>query len=230
MKWILQHSRYGLGNFVNLTPAIQAMEGRVPVYFETEYVKQAYQSWDKIKVLEERPQTSPTLSTEYVCRDNNMNDSEYIWKLAGNKGEPLPTHAPKIKVAVIMNGCATSAKRHTKNPGTEIYNHIIFTLQDKGYKCIFVGTTEDKRYSPFALNCDEILLDNIQLAMWAIQSSDLVIANATGLYHVAGAHQKKGFILWKDCLRPRNESPNPNFTISHDWKNDFDNWIEEIKP
>ena len=228
MKWILQHNRYGLGNFVNLTPAIQAMEGKVPVYFETEYVKQAYQSWDKINVLEERPHTSPTLSSEFVCRENTMPDYEYIWKLAGNKEEPLRQIAPRIKVAVLMNGCATAEKRPTKNPGPDIYNHIVFALQAKGYKYIFVGTTEDKRFSPFALNCDEIILDNIELAMWAIQSSDLVIANATGLYHVAGAYEKKGFILWKDCLLPRNQSSNPNYTYSYEWKRDFDKWMETV--
>lgn len=225
MKWILQHRDFGLGNFVNLTPAIQAMSGTVPVYFESEYVKQAYKGWDKIRVLDERPETSPTLSSEFICRENTMPDYEYVWRLAGNKGEPLNTYAPRIKLAAIMNGCANPDKRHTKNPGTDIYNHVIFKLQALGYKCIFVGTTEDKRYSPFALNCDEIILDDIRLAMWVIQSSDLVIANDTGLYHVAGAYEKKGFILWKDTKLPKNKSTNKHFTYSLDWQNDFEKWI-----
>jgi ADP-heptose:LPS heptosyltransferase len=70
------------------------------------------------------------------------------------------------------------------------------------------------------------MMNNIHVMEWAIARSSLIVANDTGLHHLAGMHGKNGFILWKDTKLPKNKSFNENFFISHDWINDFDKWLK----
>jgi hypothetical protein len=228
MDWVLQHKDYGLGNFVNITSVIfrKYLDDNytpVNVYFESEYVKEIYTYCHFINSLDERPTSTPFLSSSLICRANTMRDADFVlnhfYKAEAN------TFAPNFHIACIMNGCANPDKRHTKNPGAEIYNYIIEELHKLGYMTIFVGSNEDLRYSPFARNCTEVMVGNPALCAAMIEKCDMVIANDTGLYHLAGAYEKDGFILWKDTLRPKNESPNPYFTYSTNWKEDFDEWI-----
>jgi ADP-heptose:LPS heptosyltransferase len=134
------------------------------------------------------------------------------------------TVVPVKKLAVFMNGCANPNKKHTKDPGSEIYQYIQGKL--KGYKTIFVGGDIDTTYGRY----DKIMLGDIQLAITLISKADIIISNDTGLYHAAGAMRKKGFILWKDTLFTKNNTPNDNFFRSRkgNWKEDFDTWIEEV--
>jgi ADP-heptose:LPS heptosyltransferase len=232
MDWILQHKDYGLGNFVNLTSVIfrKFLDSDctpVNVYFESEYVKEIYSHAHYINTLDDRPDNDPFLSSSLICRENTMRDADYVlghfYKAEAN------TYAPYFDIACIMNGCANPDKRHTKNPGADIYNYIIEELHKLGYITIFVGSEEDLRYSPFARNCTEVIVGNPVLCAAIIEKCDMVVSNDTGFYHLAGAYEKDGFILWKDTLRPKNESPNEYFTYSTNWKEDFDDWIDDWK-
>ena len=52
---ILQHERYGLGNFINMTPSIKWLyeknNEKVDVYFSTDYVKECFLKSPYINIL-----------------------------------------------------------------------------------------------------------------------------------------------------------------------------------
>lgn len=196
MKWVLQHKDYGLGNFINLTPTIYRIYSDentpVKVYFESDYVRDAFSRCEWIEVLEEKPESEPIMCSSWIDKSDMRPDYEFVWGKYGFTGNPSqPIYKPKGLV-VFMNGCATDAKRDTKNPGDRIYNYIYERICDK-YTVIFVGSKLDfVWYGGFY---DGAIIDNIESAISLISKAEFVVSNDTGLYHVSGMLAKKGFIL-----------------------------------
>ena len=227
MKWILQDKDYGLGNFINLTPTIIELGQRenkpIPVYFESGYVKEAFNDWAYISVLEKKPTNQPILSSSQIDRSDKKPDYEYVADIFGVSDWKRQTSIPIKKLAVFINGCANPNKRHTKDPGGDIYDYILNKIKDE-YVTVFVGSGDDENH---ACLYDKIITWDIQLCLTIISKADIIISNDTGLYHAAGAMRKDGFILWKNTLFKKNDTPNENFFRSREgnWKKDFDKWI-----
>ncbi len=230
VNYVRQHADYGLGNFVNLTPTIERMwlktAKKVKVYFESEYIRDCFSDWPPIEVLSENPTEQADLCTSMINRANDCPDYEYTWKRYFD-GKPRKALRWDKPMAAIICGCANDEKRHEKQPSIEAYKYIIDKLKENDYLVFFIGTDHDFVKSGLVdLDFDEVLMDNIRVMEWGIAHSDLIVANDTGLHHLAGMHGKKGFILWKDTKLPKNKSFNDNFFISHDWINDFDRWLK----
>jgi len=230
INYVRQHADYGLGNFVNLTPTIEKIwmttSKKVPVYFESDYIRDCFSYWPPIRVLTENPTHQADLCTSMINRANDCPDYEYTWKryFEGKVQNPFRFVKP---MAAIICGCANDEKRWQKQPSIEAYKHIVDKLKQNDYLVFFVGTDYDFAKSGlFNLDFDDVMMNNIHVMEWAIARSSLIVANDTGLHHLAGMHGKNGFILWKDTKLPKNKSFNENFFISHDWINDFDKWLK----
>lgn len=144
MNWILQDKNFGLGNFINLTPTIYEMYykgdgNRIPVYFESDYVKEAFKDWLPIIHLKSKPYEPPILSSSLIDRSDLQEDYNFVADVFHVNEYKRQTCVPVKKLAVFMNGCANPDKVHTKDPGGEIYQYIQGELSK--YKTIFVGRT-----------------------------------------------------------------------------------------
>lgn len=228
--WVLQDKDYGLGNFTNLTPTIYWLSvtrgKKVDVYFESDYVKEVFKNSRYISVLNKRPDSDPLFSSSLINQE--IPDSQFVFNEVIGGGWMSPkTFAPKRKTVCIMNGCANDAKRAFKNPGAEAYNDIISMIPPE-YDIFFVGSQRDLHYSN-KINAHEFIIDKIPLIQHLISTCDFVVSNDTGWYHVAGAYQKKGFIMWKHTKFMKNKSPNGNFFYSFNgnWVTDFKKWVND---
>jgi len=78
--YAVQKKNYGLGNFVMMTPAIQVfhnhIKDRVPVIFHHGFIRQMYEKWDAIRIVEKRK------------RDNHLNNpnTPLVRKISWPKG------------------------------------------------------------------------------------------------------------------------------------------------
>ena len=74
-----------------------------------------------------------------------------------------------------------------------------------------------------------IILNDIRKSLGALYHSDLIISNDTGMYHAAGALNKKIFVLWKDTNFNKNKSPGKKCIFSQNkaWWEDYRKMIDE---
>ena len=230
--WILQHKDYGLGNFTNLTPTIKELSkswGKsVDVYFESPFVEEIFNQSPYINPLKTKPSTKPLFSSSLINKD--IQDWRFVYECFNTDNSKIPhTHVPERKTVCIMNGCATNGpKRDAKNPGGDVYKEII-SMIPVDFDLYFIGNVDDWEANDWINECEisTIAVSEPQLCQHLIRTCDFVISNDTGWYHVAGAYQKKGFIMWKDTLFLKNQSPNKNFFYSkkNQWTNDFKKWL-----
>jgi hypothetical protein len=218
--YIRQLAGSELGNFVNTTPAIITLyhefNKRVPVVFDTNYVKDLYQDWDKIEVLSlEECRKRDLKQLVHSGEAMNYQEPEYITRykycmqkagVLGSKAFPMP-YAPQRSTdiegeyVVIARGCIDhpqAAWKNHKEVGDEIFKYI---------------------------------MGNINLPIYIVGNhAKYFISNDTGLMHVASALQKKCFILWKDTPFVKNKPPGPQcfFSMKNNWYNDFNKWIKGV--
>lgn len=244
MNWILQDKNYALGNFINITPVIKYLYitsgHKVPVYFETEYVKQCYEKSKYITILDEKPKTKPYASSSMINKKNDLPDYQYAFQLATGLtyidfykpfiDEYTYPLIPFEKYVLIMNGTGSQDTNYIslKDPGTDIYKTIITDLKEKNHNIVFTGSNEDlKRMEDLKPLFDICITNNIKASLDVIYAADMIITNDTGLAHAAGCLNKKQFVMWKDTKFTKNMNSGKYTTYSqkNDWLKNYKEWI-----
>lgn len=240
MNWILQDKTYGFGNFINLTPVIKWLyeeEGkRVPVFFETDFVREAYEGHFMIEVLEQRPDTPCCATSRIKCVANNEPDYSFIFRhYTGLEYTPKykpfvncnSESIPNLAIIVIGSGSDNPDYVDSKMIDFDTVRLIVEYLKIEGYDVWFTGTDSD--YKRFEALSVRRALNNIGHSLSLIHSADIVIGNDTGLIHAAGAMDKKMFVMWKNTPFPRCKNSGVNTTYSFgdwcNWCSDFRKWI-----
>jgi len=246
MIWAKQTKGWGMGNFVNITPAIQTLyyvrdKTPVPLYFEEAYLKDLVIDWGMVKIIDSPPHTPPSVNTRWANKYNGK-DPDYRCIFDYVKQEHITfsrlhhtycdlVMEPQLHTdyAVFIRG-SIKGREQEKDPGEDIYRHAIKKCTEAGLKCVYVGVTYDyERWGIDFVNSFFSVLGNLRAEMSYIMGAKFVVTNDTGLYHVGGAYQKKGFVMWKDTDPVKNATPNPNYYISQkgNWFKDFDTWIQK---
>ena len=186
MNWILQDKTYGFGNFINLTPVIKWIyentNKQVPVYFETDFIRKAYEGHSMIEVLDTKP-SNPCIATSRIkCPDNSQADYEYIFKFYTGKDytndyKPfvhIAKEYPKAKnesIAVLIIGSGSERQDYldSKMIDRETVNLIRKHLYNCGYRVFFTGSENDyKRIMPILCKCE---VGDIQKSLALIEAA-----------------------------------------------------------
>jgi ADP-heptose:LPS heptosyltransferase len=241
-----------LGNFINTTPTIISLynhyKEKIPVVFDTSFIKELYKYWDKIEIMSMPEAKEKNLKQlvhsgehsnhqvqEYLLRHNTVTQSKGIKVLNGvpKPFVPEPNNKKQGEYVVIARGCIDHPKaawaKH-KEVGDEIFKYIMGKIKLPIY---IVGNTADykrslSRMESFNSNITYVL-DDINKAVEMIHNCKYMIANDTGLFHVAGSFNKKIFVIWKSTPLIKNKSAGENCTYSMqgNWEKDFDGWFNE---
>ena len=225
MGYIYQHPDFGLGNFINLTPAISWLyltEGRrVPVFFSTEYVRQCFLDWEKIVILDQKPDTDPLFGSNLINPHNDKPDYQYVFEqITGQDWHPdwhtyvdtpaltklekiaLSAH-PSYSVVICGSGNEKPEYFSLKDPGEQAFENIVY----ENSRGLNIYAVRSPWLTWIATEC---FLGDIRTALKIIAASKLVISNDCGLAHAAGAINKPLTILWKDTPRERCKNPGVN--------------------
>ena len=236
MLYIQQTDTYRLGNFINLTPTIKALAeklGRkIPIHFETEYVKQCYIHCDFIEHI--GPQTTaPLFTSSLVCKRNIMPDYKFVFENFREQfglttmphtyidnGSEL--HRKEKNFVLFMNGTGIQNPDYinTKDPGSKVMKELVNELLIDGRKVVFTGSAEDYERAKDWLKEAPAYVNDIRRSLRLIYDADIVIANDTGLAHAAAAMNKPLYILWKDTKFPKNSNPGKKtkYVFRNDWE------------
>lgn len=216
MYYVEQHPHFGLGNFINLTPALRWLarrDGPVPVYFNTPYVKECFLDCPFIRIID-KPEGQRKFGSELVCRANTMPDYAHAfqavtgmrWNTAWHTYVDKPPFRDWPIDAVLVNGSGNERPGYvaTKDPGPAPYKHALAACLKMGLNVVFVGSEQDLARNKWARNIAHGIGD-IRTALALIGQARVVIANDTGLAHAAGAMGKTPTVLWVASKRPRVE-------------------------
>ncbi len=252
MIWAKQTKGWGMGNFINITPTIHYLfhfkssdiknRFRIPTYFEEPYLKDLVSDWKLIEIIDKMPDTQPMVNSRWANRyDGTCPDWQNILKsiqpdyhnIGGFKARTYcdPVEIPLVHTDYVcfIRG-SIRGREEEKDPGEGIYYHAIKKCTEMGLKCVYVGAGYDyQRWGIDFVNSFFSVLDNLRAEMSYIMGAKFLITNDTGLYHVGGAYQKRGFVMWADTDPLKNATPNPNYYISQkgNWFKDFDKWISK---
>jgi len=223
MLYVKQIDSFRLGNFINCTPTIKALaelkNRKIPVHFETEYVKQCFLDCPFIEHI--GPQDhDPVFTSGMICRENILPDYLYIYHRISREF-PLPemdhtyidrgleVENPEKDYVLIMNGTGSQDPNYifSKDPGIDVMTELIEKLQAQGHKLVFTGSKEDYERAKPWLNNVPAYYNNIRLSLRLISDANFVIANDTGLAHAAGAMNKRLYVLWKNTKFTKNMNP-----------------------
>ncbi len=240
-KWIYQHEEYPLGNFINITPIIRWLfeqtEKPVPVFFETDYVREAYKDEPMIKVLKAPYEHKPVVSSRCHCVDNTQPDWEYNFEhITGGKYTEaykpfIPASLPQKKAVIVLgSGSEDSIYLKSKIPPAKDYVEIIKKLKELNYRIIFTGSRYDLiRASDMIHHCDCSFIGDICHSIDMIRSADIVIGNDTGLIHVAGCFNIPTYVMWVVTPFPRcKDSGDNSWHSNHDYQDLFNQFIKEF--
>jgi hypothetical protein len=223
-----QIQNFGLGNFINITPTLKELSKthKVVVWFANKTFEQCYIDCDWMTITQDkRPQ--PRIHSGTTNFRNTMADWEYCWSLVfGNRNVTENTYidTPDIenpikgKYGIFINGA-----------GSEVESYLDMKLVDNETQELI------KELSPIPVyglggpndqnrNIFDGYYGDIRLALRIMADAEWIITNATGLYHAAGALNKKQLVLWKDCLYPKNINMNDKCITAHK-----DEWKQKIK-
>lgn len=230
MDYIFQHPDFCLGNFINLTPAIQWLHRqrgeRIPVYFSTDYVRECFIDCRFIQILKEKPEHEPLFGSNLVNPNDDKPDYQFVFEFVSGKKwtadwhtyVDMPTWQSYIKdIIVIINGSGNENPAYVaaKNPEkAEFIKQVEQAKKTFGeLKVMATGSENDaKRNQWLSEIADSYLFGNIRAALLIIGYSNMVIANDTGLAHAAGAMNKNLIVLIKDGPRERIKNPGRNTT------------------
>lgn len=235
---IHQHPRYGLGNFIMITPAIKRLSEKtgapVDVFFSIEYVKQCFLDCEFINIVEKKG--------ESIIESNIINTDipDYEYAFEKITGEPWSedyhtyTDSPKEfdfsekEYIVVLNGLAGSYWKGKKEVDK---NHHLLISDISNVPVYFTGSDTDvSQNTPWATDVfDECFIGDIRQSLAIIRDAKKVIANDTGLSHAAGSMNKDMLILWKDTPFEKNQNPGANTRYSKkgSWSDDIENFLSK---
>ena len=242
---IYQDPRYGLGNFIMITPAIKRISektgGPVDVFFSIEYVKQCFLDCDFMNIIGGsefvdivKKKAGPVIGNNIV--NTEIPDYKYAFKkITGETwSEDYHTYVDSPKefdfseedYMVVLNGLAGSYWKGKKEVD-ESHHVLISGMSDM--PVYFTGSETDvSQNTPWATTVfDKCLIGDIRQSLALIRDAKKVIANDTGLSHAAGSMNKEMLILWKDTPFEKNKNPGVNTKYSRKgmWSNDIRNFI-----
>jgi ADP-heptose:LPS heptosyltransferase len=242
MLWILQDKSFALGNFINITPVIKFLydktKEKIPVYFETGYVKECYKESPYIEHLKFKPINTPFVSSSLI----NQKKPDYIYSFeVATQQIYSDLYKPFIDIIdlkienyiLIMNGSGSINSKYVelKNPGEKIYEHMISRLKYLGHRIIFTGNKDDlERVRKVQHLFDELVINDIRLSLKCVQKAKYIITNDTGLAHVAGCFNKPQLVLWKDTnfIKNINSGNQSVYAQKDEWFNVFDSVKHKI--
>jgi len=89
--WVLQQHNFGLGNFINCTPAIKKLSQRlgkpIPVYFDLPFVRDCFLDCEFIHILKTKPKEDPLFTSVLTNTSHNTRpDYQFIYhKVTGEQ-------------------------------------------------------------------------------------------------------------------------------------------------
>ena len=222
--WARQSKGWGMGNFINCTPAIQklAEQEKVKVVFEEPYLKDMFRKAEFMEIVDKPESINPDVDSMWT--NQSIPDWRYIYqRVIGNKEPEYKTYVDKLnpvrddfKYYVVLRG-GILGREDEKDPGEEIYREIkkeISRVRPE-LQTVYLGISEDfARYGSWIEDFQWIIMDDVKDSLRWLNGAEFIISNDTGMYHAAGALNKKGFIIWKDTNAIKNRSPNQGFTYS----------------
>ena len=252
--YVKQQNGYGIGNFINCTPTIAFLAdyyaSKIAVYFESNVIEKMYENCTFIRIIKSAEAEKMECLFSSSLINGLIPDWKYIYKRITkklglyNRSQLIPhtyvdAHKPlkeyrDDKYVVVVRGMVEPSNYWVKmkDPGDEIYKYIINKLKDN-YKVVFIGNDSDNAYSIKKMKSwygGDSVINDIKKSLALINNASLVISNDTGMYHAAGALNKKSFVLWKKTKLKKNLSPASTITISkqRNWKKDFDTWLNNV--
>lgn len=234
MSYVHQVWNFGLGNFVNISTAIEwvavKQDAPVKVYFDLPWIGEIYKDCPFIEVLKSKPNNAPMFTSALTnTTKNDKPDYQHAFEVVS--GEKWNGQKPwgfgswidllgGKPIAVFICGAGNHHKDYlnTKIPSDNAYVNAIRAAKKAGYYTRFIGTKKDLQIVSWASECDHIdVEDGVQVHY--LSYAHLVIANDTGLAHVAGAMNKKMIMFWKDTQLPRcmNASNDCSYLMQSEW-------------
>ena len=223
--WIHQTWNYGLGNFINLTPAIKMMSDRfgkrVLVYFDLRFVRQCFLDCPFIEILETKPAKQSLFGSWLINARNDcpdyINAYREVCKSIPLEGELPHTYVDQAKRIKVKEKDYTLFIR---GAGNESNDYLINKMPDDSYyrdymkgNCIFTGSENDQDRAGPLFDSMNYYVGNIRESLALIREAKLVVSNDSGLAHAAGAMNKNMVILWKNTSLPKNANPGKNTMI-----------------
>ena len=226
----------GLGNFIHATPAFQQISAKikrpVKIQFNSKYVADCFQDapfLQQVSGMDDRAYERK-LNPNF-CDKNLVDDYEYAWwRMTGTEWKrqfPLYVDTPDLprilekEYLVLLNGGSKNEIRDKspKKLTLEMMEAVLYKAHAKKIPVVFCGNKYDlesiKEVMPdFELYC-KVVIDDIRLALSVINGAKAVVANDTGLYHVACAMGKKVFVSTRTITR-RNGLPSRCIRSLHD--------------
>jgi len=252
--YILQVKGYGIGNFINCTPTIKYLSNyykqKIPVYFDNKIIQHMYEQCSFIQIIDQQEADKKRCLFTSALVNGWIPDWKFVFKKVMKRQRikfkvkdmphtyvdsyPTPKNYVTKKYVVIIRGMVEYNPYwiKMKDPGDDIYRYIIEQLK-KDYSIVFIGSENDYNHNIRRMEqwCKGgVELNSIQKSLGLIEGADLVVANDTGMYHAAGALNKKAFVMWKKTLFNKNKSPGANcfFSKNKKWQIDFDEWMNSI--
>ena len=251
--YIHQTKHYGIGNFINCTPAIielsRCYNRKIDVLFDLDNVAKMYEDCKYINIA-----NRDDVSDKYLLFDSGLinleiEDWKFIYKSVTRRlnihTNSIPhTYVDKVdykpcreKYCVIIRGAGPLWLKDLwlehKDPGDNIYKSIIKTI-GQTYKIVFVGTDMDyERFiNKMEVWCNKpiVILNDMRKTLGALNNASFIIANDTGMYHASCALDIKTFVLWKDTFFDKAKCPGSSYTIAFEdkWSIEFNNWYKKI--
>jgi ADP-heptose:LPS heptosyltransferase len=109
----------------------------------------------------------------------------------------------------VFNGCLKKKSKRKIIP-PETLQYIVDQIFRKGHTPVVLGAAPDNKFFRGVSldNCvNYIGALNLRKSVSVLWQCDFFISNDTGLYHAAGAMQKRGIVLWKRTNFAKNIAP-----------------------
>ena len=249
--YVHQTEHYGIGNFINCTPAIIELsrhyKSKIDVLFDSDNVAKMYENCKYINIVNRDKVSNKHLLFDSSLINKEIEDWKFIHKLVARRlnihANSIPhTYVDKVdykpcheKYCVIIRGGGPLSDEwlDLKDPGDNIYKSMIKTI-GQSYKIVFVGADVD--YQRFINKmeawCDKpiVILNDMRKTLGALNNASFIITNDTGMYHASCALSVRTFVLWKDTWFVKNKGPGSSCTYSFEdrWSLEFNNWYKKI--
>jgi len=256
-RWFKQEAGFGLGNFVMATPALRNLGAKKPVnvYFSDKNIETLYKKCPFINILGVDPKTKAfaTTSTGKKNRRSRETDSQSLFRVTVSRDitkmgstyvdYEITKKLKKIKgkkYIAVFHGCLGDIYRTAKDLGSKTRQYIINSIASANHIPVLLGSKRDIRvfwHTNKLQRCLNYLGElSLKDSVSILGQCDYFISNDTGLYHVAGALDMTGLVLWKktDPIRSRSTCTKVSHAVCKNgtfitYKRYIDNFLKEIK-